>query len=37
MKEIVSQWGVGNEDAFASAQLMRPYNKDKHINEKITK
>lgn len=31
MKSIVKEWGIGDEELFASMQLMRPYNKHKPI------
>lgn len=38
MKEIVKQWGVGNEDLFASMQLMRPYTAGKPVHShQVTK
>jgi aarF domain-containing kinase len=36
MKEIVSLWGINNEEVFASMQLMRPYKASKPVSEALT-
>lgn len=35
IKSIVKQWGIDNEELFASMQLMRPYNKSKPIQDHV--
>ncbi|EAR86296.1 ABC1 family protein (chaperonin), putative (macronuclear) [Tetrahymena thermophila SB210] len=37
LKDIVKQWGIQDDEQFASFQLMRPYNKNKPLTDKISK
>lgn len=37
LKEIATEWGVLDEETFASSILMRPYKKNKPLTQDITK
>jgi hypothetical protein len=37
MQEIVKEWGVGDDEMFASATLMRPFKTNKPVGGDITK
>ncbi|EGR28453.1 chaperonin, putative [Ichthyophthirius multifiliis] len=37
LRNIVKQWGITDDEAFASSQLMRPYQKNKPILKDISK
>lgn len=35
MKEICRSWGIEMADEFAGSQIMRPYNSNKLLTEKV--
>lgn len=37
IKKITADWGIKNDEMFVSSQLMRPFSKNKKLNEKVTK
>ena len=37
MKDIVKEWGMQDDELFASSQLLRPYKKGKPLDKKIDK
>lgn len=36
IKNITLNWGIKNDEMFVSSQLMRPFNKNKKLQEKVT-
>jgi len=37
IKQITADWGIKNDEMFVSSQMMRPFSKNKKLNEKVTK